>query len=265
MKNNIKLIATDLDGTFLNNESEISEYNKEIFKYLENNGVEIVLSTGRPFEGMIRYKKHLNNKNNSIVLNGAIITDGGEKFIYDEPLDEKTALKIMDISKKYDVFMHVYSGNRYVASEEDFYFKRYVEKENLKEIFVGLHNIENFEFSKMLFIGDREILEKLQNEIRNSVKVHTSFSHTNFLEILRDGINKGSALKWLCDKKGIERENIIAFGDNYNDIEMLEFAGVGVAMENGEAALKKVADYIALSNNVDGVGKFLKDFLGLNL
>ena len=106
-------------------------------------------------------------------------------------------------------------------------------------------------------------LEKLQNEIRETVKVHTSFLHTNFLEILRDGINKGSALKWLCDKKGIKRENVIAFGDNYNDIEMIEFAGVGVAMENGEEELKKSADYIALNNNDDGVGKFLKDFLDL--
>ena len=122
MNKDIKLIATDLDGTFLNNESEISNFNKEVFEYLSNNGVEIILSTGRPFEGMIRYKRHLNNKNNSIVLNGAIITDSGGKFIYDEPLDEKTALKVMDIYQKYkkeNVYLHVYSGNKYIASEEN--------------------------------------------------------------------------------------------------------------------------------------------------
>ena len=260
---NIKLIATDLDSTLLNNESEISDYNKEIFEYLMNNGIEIVLSTGRPFEGMIRYKNYLNNKNHSIVLNGALIVDDSGKFVYNEPLEEKTSLKIMNIYKKYDVYLHVYCGNKYIASEEDFYFKRYAKKEKLKEIFLGLDNIENFEFSKMLFIGDRDVLEKLQNEIRETVKVHTSFSHTNFLEILRDGINKGSALKWLCNQKGINRENVIAFGDNYNDIEMIEFAGVGVAMENGEDALKKSADYIALNNNDDGVGRFLKDFFSL--
>ena len=266
MNKDIKLIATDLDGTFLNNESEISPFNKEIFDYLANNGVEIILSTGRPFEGMVRYKRHLNNKNNSIVLNGAIITDSGEKFIYDETLDEETALKVMEIYKKYkrhDIYLHVYSGNKYIASEEDFYFRRYANKEKLKQIFVGLHNIESFEFSKMLFIGEHEILERLQEEIRASVKVHTSFSHTSFLEILRDGINKGTALKWLCEKKGIERENVIAFGDNYNDIEMIEFAGVGVAMENGEEEVKQRADYIASDNHSNGVGKFLKDFLDL--
>ena len=154
-------------------------------------------------------------------------------------------------------------GCPFLYSSSYNYAEIFNRKEDLKEIFIGLHNIEKFEFSKMLFIGDREVLEKLQDEIRETIKVHTSFSHTNFLEILRYGINKGSALKWLCDKKGIKRENVIAFGDNYNDIEMIEFAGIGVAMENGEEELKKSADYIALNNNDDGVGKFLKDFLDL--
>lgn len=261
---NIKLIATDLDGTLLNNQSEISEYNKEIFAYLEKKGVEIVLSTGRPYDGMIRYKKYLNNKNHSIVLNGSMIVDKNGDFVYDEPLDKDTAEKIMNIYKKYeDVYLHVYRGNKCIISKEDYYFKRYAEKENIEGIFNGLENIDNFKFSKMLFIGGREVLEEIQLKIKSEVQVHTSFSHNNFLEILRDGINKGEALKWLCDKKGIKRENIMAFGDNYNDIEMIEYAGTGVAMENGEEELKNKADYIAINNNDDGVGKFLKDFLNL--
>ena len=81
------------------------------------------------------------------------------------------------------------------------------------------------------------------------------------MEVLASGINKGTALKWLCDKKGIDRENVIAFGDNYNDIEMIEFAGIGVAMENAEDILKQSADYIALTNEDDGVGKFLKEII----
>lgn len=68
-------------------------------------------------------------------------------------------------------------------------------------------------------------------------------------------------MTWLCDKKGIDRENVIAFGDNYNDIEMIEFAGIGVAMENAEDILKQSADYIALTNEDDGVGKFLKEII----
>jgi len=259
----IKLIATDLDGTLLNDNGEISEYNAEIFQYLMDKGVEIILSTGRHFEGMKRYNEYLNNKNYSIVLNGAAISDFNGNFIYEKPIEKDTAEKIMDIYGKYDLYLHVYSGHKYIVSKEDFYFNRYVEKENITDALIGLNNIEDFEFSKMLFIGDREELEKLQKDIKNTVEVYTSFSHTNFLEILREGINKGSSLEWLCNKKEINRENVIALGDNYNDIEMIEFAGIGVAMANGEEELKKRADYITESGNERGVGKFLKDFLNL--
>lgn len=263
---NIKLVATDLDGTLLNNYSEISDYNKKVLQNLMNKGIEVVLSTGRPLNGMIRYKNILNNNNHSIVFNGAVIADNDGNFIYNKPIDKNTAMHIIDIYNKYkkeDIYLHVYSGNKYIVSEEDFYFRKYAQKENISDIFIGLDNIENFEFSKMLFIGERDILEKIQNDINNNINADTSFSHTNFLEILANGINKGSALKWLSDKKGIKREEIIAFGDNYNDINMIKYAGIGVAVDNAEEEVKKNADYICLSNDKNGVGKFLEDFLSI--
>lgn len=261
---NIKLVATDLDGTLLNDYSEISDYNKKVLQNLMNRGIEVILSTGRPLNGMIRYKNILNNNNHSIVFNGSVVADNDGNFIYNKPIDKDTAMNIIDIYNKYkskDIYLHVYSGNKYIVSEEDFYFRRYAQKENISDTLIGLNNIENFEFSKMLFIGDRDILEKIQKDINNNINADTSFSHTNFLEILANGINKGSALKWLCDKKGIKRDEIIAFGDNYNDIKMIEFAGIGVAVSNAEDELKNKADYICLSNDKNGVGKFLEDFL----
>ena len=260
---NIKLIATDLDGTFLNENSSISDYNKKIFKSLMNEGIEIILSTGRPFNGMKRYKDMIENDNYSIVFNGAIIADTNGNFIYNKVIDSDISKSILNLYKKYDVYLHVYSGERYIVSEPDFYYERYIEREKITDTIIGLDNINNFEFSKMVFIGDRDELEKLQNDIRNNFKVHTSFSHTNFLEVLASGINKGTALEWLCNKKGILREEIIAFGDNYNDIEMIEYAGIGVAVGNAEEIVKKSADYVCLTNYEDGVGRFLKDYLGI--
>ena len=261
----IKLIATDLDGTLLNSESEISDYNKKVFQYLMNNGIEIILSTGRPFNGMQRYKDMINNDNYSIVFNGAIIADTNGKFVYNKVIDEASSRKIADLIDKYKVYLHVYSGNKYIVSEPDFYYERYIEKENITDTIIGLENVDNFEFSKMVFIGEREELLRLQSYIMSNFNVHTSFSHTNFLEVLAKGINKGSALKWLCDKKGIKIEEIVAFGDNYNDIEMIEYAGVGVAMSNAEKDVKKKADYVCLSNYENGVGDFLNKFLNLKI
>ncbi|ELV05527.1 Cof-type HAD-IIB family hydrolase [Brachyspira hampsonii] len=261
MINNIKLIATDLDGTFFNSRSSISDYNKNIFQFLMKNGIEIILATGRSFSGMKPYKDILSNDNYSIIFNGAIIIDNKENFIYDKVIDSDTSKSIIDIYDKYNVHLHVYKGNRHIASESDFYLEKYIRKSKINDISIGLENIDNFEFNKMVFIGDREELERLQNDIRKNFNVHTCFSHTNFLEILASGINKGSALEWICSKKGINRDEIIAFGDNYNDIEMIEYAGIGVAMGNAEDELKRKADYICLSNDEDGVGRFLKTYM----
>ncbi|CRF31649.1 hydrolase [Brachyspira suanatina] len=261
IKSDIKLIATDLDGTFFNSNTSISDYNKDVFQFLMKNGVEIILATGRSLSGMKLYKDILGNDNYSIIFNGAAIIDNEGNFIYDKVIDSDTSKSIISIYNKYNVYLHVYRQNMHIASEPDFYLKRYIEKEKVNNISIGLENIENFEFNKMVFIGDREELERLQNDIRSNFNVHTCFSHTNFLEVLGPGINKGSALEWICTQKGINRNEVIAFGDNYNDIEMIEYAGVGVAMENAEEALKKKADYICLTNDEDGVGKFLKKYM----
>ena len=251
---NIKLIATDLDGTLLNNNSDISDYNRDVLKHCINKGIELIFASGRPFDGLKRYNKYLDNNNYSIVCNGSVITDSEGNIVYNEVIKEKDVFYLI-------VYLHVYNGNQYIVSEEDIYFKNYAKKENITDVVVGFDSIDNYNFSKMLFIGENNILSNLETYIRENLDVHTSFSHPNFLEILAYGINKGSALKWLCDKKGIDRKNVIAFGDNYNDIEMIEFAGIGVAMENAEDILKQRADYVALTNEDDGVGKFLKEII----
>ena len=261
MINNIKLIATDLDGTFFNSNTVISNYNKDVFQFLMKNGIEIILATGRSLSSMKYYKDILANDNYSIIFNGAAIIDNDGNFVYDKVLDADISKSIINIYDKYNVYLHVYKRNIHIASDIDFYLKRYIEKEKVNDVAIGLENIEDFEFNKMVFIGDREELERLQNDIRNNFNVHTCFSHTNFLEVLASGINKGSALEWICNQKGIKRDEVVAFGDTYNDIEMIEYAGIGVAMENAEEALKKKADYICLTNDDDGVGKFLKKYM----
>ena len=261
MINNIKLIATDLDGTFFNSNTAISDYNKDVFQFLMKNGIEIILATGRALNSVKHYKDILANDNYSIIFNGAAIVDNDGNFIYDKVIDADTSKSIINIYNKYNVYLHVYKQNIHIASDIDFYLKRYIEKEKINDVAIGLENIEDFEFNKMVFIGDREELERLQNDIRNNFNVHTCFSHTNFLEVLASGINKGSALEWICNQKGIKRDEVVAFGDNYNDIEMIGYAGIGVAMENAEEALKKKADYICLTNDDDGVGKFLKKYM----
>ncbi|MEI0580208.1 Cof-type HAD-IIB family hydrolase [Brachyspira pilosicoli] len=265
--NNIKLIATDLDGTLLNDDSEITDYNKNILKKLIEKGIDVVLATGRPTSSMDFYCKELQNNSESIVFNGAMVVDKNYNSIFSNPLKKEIVYEIIKLYEtKYinNTSLNLYCKKQYIVAKDDFKIQTHTEKVDKKNKIVGLENFnDNIEVQKMIILAENEILIDIKNTIDNLFTVHTSFSNPNFLEILSENTNKANALKWLCNKKGIDRENVIAFGDNYNDIEMIEFAGVGVAMGNAEMKIKKNAKYVTDTNNNNGVGVFLKDFFNL--
>lgn len=264
LKNKIKLIATDLDGTLLNDKKEISEYNKKILLELTNNyNVELILSSGRPIEGIKKYKEVLQNNNYSIIFNGASIVDNDGNVIYKKTIEENISKEIIELSQKYNICMHVYNNGKYIVSKKDFPIKSYVQKEQTINVIYGIDNADDYKFDKILILGEREILNNLKNEIDLKFNVHSCFSGEKFLEIVSKEANKGNALKWICSNKGIDIKNAAAFGDNFNDVEMIEYAGIGVAMGNAEKDVKQKANYITLSNNEDGVGNFLKEAFGL--
>ena len=254
-KDTIKLIATDLDGTLLNNNKEISKFNQEILKTLiKDYNVQLILSS---------YNKLLENNNYSIIFNGASIVDNNGNVIYKQTVEENDAKTIIKLSEKYDVCVHVYDNGKYIVSKEDFPIKSYVQKEQTIAPIIGLEHIETYRFDKMLILGKRDILNELYKEISENTDVHSSFSGDLSLEITSKIGNKGKSLEWICHNKGISPDNTIAFGDNFNDIEMIEYAGIGVAMDNSEEIVKQKANYTTLSNEDDGVGKFLKDIFEL--
>ena len=267
MNNNIKLIASDLDGTLLNDNSEISDYNKTILKKLMEKGIDIVIATGRPISSMDFYYEELQNNGESIVFNGAMVVDKNFNCIFTNPLKREIAKEIINLYKeKYinDTSLNIYSIQKYIVAKDNFKFQTNTEKVDKKNKIVGLENFnDDIEAQKIIILGENDILLDVKKDIDNLFTVHTSFSNPNFLEILSADANKANALKWLCDKKGISRDSVMAFGDNYNDIEMIEFAGVGVAMGNAESNVKKNAKYTTVSNNDNGVGVFLKEFFNL--
>ena len=264
--NNIKLIATDMDGTLLDSNAELSNYNKEILKALIKNGIEIIFATGRPFESLKKFKDSINNDNCSIICNGAAVADTNGKFLYTKSLDKDSSKMIIDLfnENKNEICLNIYSDGKYYISEEEFYFKKYIEREEIKNRIIGLEKIEVFEFVKVLFLGEHKELLRLQATINKSIQnADAVFSHPEFLEIIPKGVNKANALKWLCDKNKIDYKNVMAFGDNYNDLDMINLAGIGIAVKDAVDDVKNNADYIAPSHEENGVGKFLKEFFEL--
>ncbi|MEI0492017.1 Cof-type HAD-IIB family hydrolase [Brachyspira intermedia] len=263
-KDKIKLIATDLDGTLLNNNKEISKFNQEILKTLINDyKIELVLSSGRGFDGIKKYNDILCNSNYSIVTNGSNIIDSNGNILYRKRLEEDISKGIIKLAEKYDVCLHFFDDLKYIVSRDDFHIKSYIQIEKTREITVGIENIEDYRFDKIIIFGNREILNKLKIDIDSNFDVNSCFSGETLLEVICKDVSKGNALKWICNKKGIDIKNTIAFGDNLNDIEMIECAGIGVAMSNAEEELKRKADYITFSNEEDGVGKFLSGIFSI--
>lgn len=263
-KDKIKLIALDLDGTLLNDKKEIGNYTKEILnKLIDDYKIELILSSGRGFDGVKKYNDILGNNNYSIIMNGSNIVDNNGKILYRKMLEEDISKAVIKLAEKYDVCVHFFNDLQYTVSRDDFYIKSYIQIEKTREITVGIENIKYYKFDKIIIFGERETLNKLKADIDSNLDVHSCFSGEKLLEVICKGVSKGNALKWICDNKAIDIKNTIAFGDNFNDIEMIEYAGVGVAMANAEEEVKQKADYIALSNNEEGVAKFLKNIFEL--
>lgn len=266
----IKLIAFDLDGTLLNDERELSENNIKAIKKLLNNDIKIVIATGRPFAGFSRFLRQLDilhEDNYSITNTGSIIRenidDGNIKL---NAMDLNDYLFIKKVTENYD--------NLQVAFYTDNYL--YIDEVNPNVAFIHDKNILRMEsrntsiygnepICRINVMGEKDLLDKFQKENQKYLEErYTTMRNETFsFEILNKDSSKGKGLEFLSKYLNIKRDEIMAFGDNVNDVDMIEYAGVSVAMKNGKDVLKAKADYIAKSNSDDGVAKFLTDYFDL--
>ncbi|OQY43006.1 MAG: hypothetical protein B6227_00380 [Fusobacteriia bacterium 4572_74] len=259
----IKAVMLDLDGTLLDNLHKISDTNKEILKKLEDKGIKIFLATGRSYESMRSYHEELNLTTPAICYNGAkIIHHNGSEKEY--PVKEKSLKILIEIAREYKTHLNIYQHEIWysenITNKETEIYKDISGLEPVKKDFDRLDEMFS---TKVLYIGEHENLLKIEKDIKDRLGdgIHTTFSKPFFLEILDRNVNKGTAMKNIMEEENISLSQVIAFGDGLNDKEMLETAGVGVAMDGAFEELKQVADHVTISNNESGVGEFLKKYL----
>ena len=264
-----KLIVTDMDGTLLGSDHEVTEENKKALKEALDKGINVTVATGRMYSSAKSHISFLNSKVPIIACNGALIKDSiTNEVIYSNHISKDKSLKILDILEKYNVYYQYYS--------EDLLMCKKIDKDNknldkVKKLIsngvdlVFVPNLTEFIISKdilkVVVIEDENIhiLDEIKKELRKIEGLEITKSWFNNIEIMATGSDKGSAVKTLAKYLDIDRKNIIAFGDNYNDISMLEFSGMGVAMGNADEFVKSKADYITSINDEDGVAKALYD------
>ena len=256
-----KMLVLDIDGTLTNSKKEITPATKNAITEVLKQGHAVVIASGRPTPGTKKVCEELNLKDyNGYVLsyNGAKITSLHENsVVHQKVLEGKFIPEIYKYCLDKGIGMMTYEDNAAITGTT---IDEYMELE-ARINSIDLKTVENFEeyvnfpVNKCLLTAENSIAEKVCEELADKYKGELSIyrSEPFFVEIMPQGVDKAASLEVLRNILGIEQENIIACGDGFNDLSMIKYAGVGVSMANGCEACLDAADYIAPSNDEDGI------------
>lgn len=258
-----KLIVLDLDGTLTNSQKVITPRNRETLIRVQEQGVRLVLASGRPTYGIVPLANELRmNEFGGFILSyngGEIINWETGEMIYENVLPNDIVPILYESARTHHLSILTYDGAEIVTeNSKDPYVEKeaFLNKMAVRETNDFLTDI-TLPIAKCLIVGDADKLIPLESELslRLQGKINVFRSEPYFLELVPQGIDKAQSLAVLLKELGISREEIIAIGDGYNDLSMIKFAGLGIAMGNAQEPVKKAADYITLSNEEDGVAE----------
>jgi len=288
-----KIVAIDLDGTLLNSFGEITPNTKEVLKKAINKGVQVVLASGRPISAIENIASEIGSNEYLISGNGALVYDIKEKqIVYDKFLSKEQVLEIVDICEENSIYCNVYTEQEVIAKSLN-YNVLFYHKENAKKpegkrtninIVTSLRKYiedldDNARFLKvtvcdpnrLIFNG---IIRKLRNietidvldvshMSRKTIKDGTDDVQIEYFytEITNKNVNKWTAIEYLLTKENVNPEEVMAIGDNVNDKEMIENAGLGVVMGNSSPQMKEIADIVVSDNNSDGIVEAVEKFI----
>ena len=266
---NYKIIVLDLDGTLTNRDKIITPRTRAALMKAQEAGKIVVLASGRPAAGVEPLAKELElSRFGSYILsyNGGMITNcrTGE-IVFSVLLPVETNRKIIELSREHRVDILTYQGEEIITNNMEC---PYAVKESeinhlpLKQV-EDMAEYVDFQVPKFLMMDDGDYLATVEPKVKAAMGRDFSVyrSEPYFLEILPKGIDKARSLERLLDRIGLTKEEMIACGDGYNDLTMISYAGLGVAMEYAVLPVRKAAQYITASNNDDGVGLVVEKFM----
>lgn len=267
--NSKKALVVDIDGTLLNSKKEITPATAEAIRQVLLAGHEVVIASGRPLPGMRKCGRELQLKEYGGYLlsyNGAkVINCKNEEVIFEKTLPANIPAEIYEYAKAHGAGVVSFEGDCVISGFEPNEYVKLEAKHNGLDIKVidNFPEYIDFPVNKCMIMdeGDKDALyeKELLEKYGDSLSIYRS--EVYFLEIMHAGISKSETLDAILPVLGVKRENTICCGDSYNDISMIEYAGVGVAMGNAKPEVKSVADYITATNDEDGLVEVINKFI----
>lgn len=255
----------DLDDTLLTNALEITARTKGILDRVRAKGVHVTLATGRMYRSTLPFARQLGITEALITYQGALVKNEltGAVLFY-RPVPLAVARDVLRRGYELNMHMNVYVDDTLFVDSITEEGTGYANLARVEQYPVG--NLLEFlrtDPVKIIFIANEKLLDNLQPQLAEifGQELYITRSKPQYLEFMHKHANKGLALASLAAQLGVSREEIIAFGDSFNDLEMLSYAGMGVAMGNARPEIKACADYVTGDNDDDGVARALEKFV----
>ena len=265
-----KVLVLDIDGTLTNSQKVITGNTKTAIIEAMKRGHKVMLASGRPTPGMKRYAKELELADHDGYLlsfnGGKIIHCKTGEIIFQKILPPETVKSLYDFAIEKQCGLITYIGDDIILATD---LDEYIEHENkinemkYKSVENFVEYVSDFDLNKMLMTAPPEkaavLVEELQEKFKDILSIYRS--EPFFIEVMPKNVDKAASLDIMIKSLGLTKDDAICCGDGFNDKSMIEYAGLGVAMENAQPAVKEVADYITKSNDEDGIVHVIDKFV----
>lgn len=270
--NDIKLLVLDIDGTITGHSNTLSVTVKEVIAAVQAKGIKVAIATGRMYCSALRFHREIGSTLPLIAYQGAWIQDPGNDQIHRHlPVSREITQQLLEYFEQPDLrsllSVHFYINDQLYVREITKETDNYQQRCGVNAISVGdLRQLLDHEPTKILALSeDANLTQQLLADLRLRYKptdLYMTTSVPTFLEAANTHVNKGNAVRYLAEEMlGLESHHVMTIGDNFNDVEMLSYAGISVAMGNAPPEVQAIANWVAPSIELDGAAVAIEKFL----
>lgn len=262
---NVKIVFCDIDGTLLNDQHEITSLTRSAIQNLQNKNIQFVPISGRSPSGIYSILRKYSIKCPIISYNGAVILDENQKVLYQKGMTHKKASEIINFIQEnnLDLTWNLFSFDDWITQDRNDPQVQLEEKSletNSKEGQIDSIPDDQIIHNILCMCNPDKITQIHELISKKFPDLTVVISSKTFIDIMMSGVNKATAVTFFCDYLNVKVGDVMAFGDNFNDCEMLETVGIGIVMGNAPEKIRERFSEVTLDNNNDGIPFALKKY-----